>query len=200
MSAYIENFDDYNDGQLNGQDSWFGNDGPLIQGVVTKAGAKAVGSDNVDCAGTFKAINNQASGIQRAFLKGVDLIPGRHFKIGFYDSTGAEFIFWMEINKTEGIIFTSWDGAQNIETVLAAYVDDHWYDVEMEWDAANNRARGRIDGGAWSNWHDVVGYTAVGYIVLEAFLWDAGGGGAAYWDELGEGAPLSKPRSFGQII
>lgn len=200
MSALVENFDGRNNGNLAGQGDWFGDNDIVVQEAVKKAGAKAIECENEAGLRCYHPVDNQAAGVQRAFQKGVGFSNSENIKFGFYESTGATFFVWIQVHEEDGVEIVGWNGDINIRIKLADYIDDHWFDCEIEWNAAANQVRGRVDGGAWSAWIDVISFAAVGWILVEAYTWLLTGGGAGYWDELGPGAPTPAGRSFGQII
>lgn len=148
-----DNFNAYNDGDLNGQGSWSGDAAFDIQGDVVREGAKAVRM----IGSTGSALDIVKTGSQLS--EGKITVYHRRTSVG-----ATEYSFpirlYEDTTLCSGIQFA--DGTIYLLTnsvwVDTGYnfVADTWYAVEVEWreDAGNPQVRMRVDGGAWYGWYD----------------------------------------------
>ena len=141
-TIFEDDFNSYNDGDLNGQGGWSGHTNPQVQGIEVYEGAKAIKVENPSTAGEITK-------------SGTGLATG---KIGIYFKASADVQYGVYFAIRQGttlidVIYSSGDGHLHMRTVdLGAYSLNTWHRIEIEWDANTNRCRGRIDDGPWSAW------------------------------------------------
>ena len=144
-----EDFNSYNDGNLEGQGGWTLRDGTsgqiYIQGTTVKEGAKAAdGQGTLDC-------NDGKTGSQ--------LSDGRityYARMGTADKQGCGFYLReggstrIQVTFRAGGYIDYYDGSAWHH--LKAWAADTWYCVEIEWRSSDKKARYRVDGGTWTDW------------------------------------------------
>jgi len=150
-TIFEDNFNSYDDGDLNTQGGWAGDTNWDIQGVIIKEGAKAVKA-------VFK------SGWGTIAKTGIGRADGR---ITFYARMSASNAR-CELSLFEGGDFKSAlyflsDGtiryyAHNVQTVYKNYVVDFWHECQIEWRTSDHTFRYKIDDGAWTDWWDFYDY------------------------------------------
>ena len=144
-----EDFNSYNDGNLEGQGGWSlrsGNTGQThIQGTTVKEGAKAA--------------NGQGTLDSDVIKTGSQVSDGR---ITYYARTSAADKRAATLVLCEGIqtriqvgfqpdgYYSYYDGSAFQHIV--PYVVDKWYCIEIEWRSSDKKARYRVDGGTWTDW------------------------------------------------
>ena len=147
-TIFEDNFNSYNNGDLNGQGNWAGAVQFDVQGDVVREGAKAI-----KCSAT--------SGQNLLISKIGDLTPdGRiTFYVRVSNTTYNYYLIMVRnSNDTAYAVSLKWQG-----TTLYAYTPDEtpiktgmeadkWYQIEMEWRHVDMKARYSIDGGDWTDW------------------------------------------------
>lgn len=144
-NIFEDNFNSYNNGDLNGQGSWDGNVAYDVQETIVKEGTKAV-----------KFIGSGSSEYIKKY--GTQLAAGT---IGCYIRTSATNASW-RINLWEDVVqadFIYFSGGNILSykcgTLKTSYSVDTWYWVEWEWRTSpDKKVRARLDDGAWTNWFD----------------------------------------------
>jgi len=180
-----DNFDSYNDGDLNGQGGWSGSAVYDVQGAVVKAGTKAVKKD--DTGATAYSIEKIGSGEAKS-----NLVFWARWEAGFWiqhfikeGNTDKAVIYFYNPNGGDCILLNWKSGDDVLKSGISKGV---FYRCEFEWDADTDKIRARAgvsdeEPGDWSEWRDA--YSV--FDVIDRFKIHAKGGG--YWDEISEGAP-----------
>jgi len=186
-----DDFNSYNDGDLNGQGGWSGDASFDVQGVVAKEG-KAVEnlSQSGDDIHIAKQGTGRADGKITVYLKndrsgsGENWVQIRLGEVGGNSGDGAapcvEFGLYtgIWIHRTAGWL------------EIASYTPGDWICIEMEWQSSDYTTRFRIDGGSWTGWYDTyANWTALDNVVLACYV---SSGYKDYWDHIAE-EPYAPP-------
>jgi hypothetical protein len=185
MATILEDdFNSYNDGDLNGQGGWVGDVKVDIQGTTTYEGAKAVKIWEVPTDGGY------------TYKDGSTITTG---KISFYvqKNTNSSARLDLEIitaalGTTWNIVFNTDGNIQYRSTVIGTYIANTGYVIEIEWtDVGGRKARVRINSGTWTDWmaYGTAGDPKSFYIYTHG-TWAAGD--IAYLDYIAEN-PLAPP-------
>jgi hypothetical protein len=150
MSIYAQNFNDLNDGDLNGQDSWSGYAMFDVQTSVKYEGAKAVaflgqapdGWDKIQRTITTTTDNFSAS-IAMKLKKGssgdtvgiLALFTGTTKFVEAYCLAGATDTLYL-----------------NNSSVITGMTSEAWHLFNVEVDFTQSKARVQVDGGTFSSW------------------------------------------------
>jgi hypothetical protein len=209
-TIFEDNFNSYNDGNLEGQGGWTHydvyTDHSQVQGIVVKEGAKA--------------IKNSYAGDQVLVHSGNALKDGR---ITFYFRTinhsgwysGRDFQFrctygaWGAPTIIVGVYqdgyIKLYNGATGQFVNIQTYNDDQWYCVEIEWRSSPDyKYRVRINGGTWTDWYAGLGgnwTNGLNYIGFNFDFRNCTGDFGTYFDYIAE-YPYVPPagRSYGYIF
>ena len=198
--TYEQKFDGLNNGDLAGQDSWslkYGTGPHYVDDTVVSQGTKALRR----VGGIGDAVVYERTII--AITDGIVYIDMRYHKVGtvqvgFYLLDGSTEIMnaLLDQGGTNKIKLR----ANNIYHEIADAAADTWFRIGLEIDAANNRCRINIDGGAWSDWYATVAYTKIDtmWIISTDVTSESD---EAYWDYISPNyAEPAKPRSQGFIF
>jgi len=144
-TIFEDNFNSYNDGDLNGQGSWSGNSTFKIQGTTVKEGTKAVYWDgSVADATIHKTGTTVADGRITFYLR-----AGQTNKRGLvYIREGTDNKFWVGFYDDGYIKYSGSSGDTNFGT----YSANQWYEFEVEWRSSDKKFRLRVNGGTWTDW------------------------------------------------
>jgi hypothetical protein len=189
-TIFEDDFNSYDDGDLNGQGGWTAPSGVDIQGTVVKEGAKAVKvtasidqvsskSGNAVATGKVTIYCRQNNNTDVTARGGIDLKSG---------STACGYI---GINATVGK-FTIRHGSSDI--VIGNLAVDTWHCVEVEWDCDIDQYRARVDGGSWSDWGNFRDNNTASTLDNICFPCNGASGYIAYFDYIAE-----EPISGGEI-
>ena len=157
----VDNFNSYNDGDLNGQGDWSGDVSFDVQGdVVFDDGGvtkKAVRLINVgDGAKTISKIGNQvADGKITVYLR--------------YSSAATDAGFMLYEGNNVIVYFMLYGGqvwCHNGTTWIKFDFDPgkDWHSVEVEWRSSDKKVRYRVDEITWSSWDTAYGGNFVNYL------------------------------------
>jgi len=195
MATIIEdNFNSYNDGDLNGQGDWSGDTKFDIQGTTVYEGAKAVKIIGDNTQRFIEKTGNQLSEGTQVFYLRKNNTDTQDAMVDFKeDSTGVTDIKFGDTGKIT--IRTSGD----VERELSSYSADTWYKITFEWkeDAGNPQIRAKVDDGDWSSWYDPKNDWSTGINKLDM---KARFTGTAYWDNFTGEEVAVAGRSFGYIF
>ncbi len=176
-----DDFNSYNDGNLDGQGSWVfvaGTDyHTQVSATQVYEGAKAV---------------HAPVGNNNTYKEGTGLTDGRVTVYGRPDATNKDnyFIIRETASNRIHLLFAS-DGNIKIlnndgsvtATIKTGYSSATWYCIEAEWHSSPAKeCRGRVNGGTWSDWLATTWTTNVNRY---AFFSGSTGGGI-YWDYIAE--------------
>lgn len=191
-TIFEDDFNSYNDGDLNGQGDWVGYASYAslqIQGTTVKEGAKAVNGTPIGgeiCSRQGSAIAEGRITFYFMTSNHADWGSGNYYcragpMEGFWGTSGIAFAH-IKINQDGTIEY--WDSLCSMVQILASYEDDHWYCVEVEWRNSDNKARFRIDEGTWTDWDGICGgaFNSLSYFGMQAKIT----GGAIYFDHIAE--------------
>ena len=152
--ALVDNFDSYNDGDLNGQGGWSGSVAYDVQTSVVYSGPKAV-SATIGSGGIriSKSITPETNGSQIAYQRvSTGSSGGSYFEIWSSGTRIAVFGFDAGASKIY-LYYLTGGGLSNVE-ILYPYSADTWYKFELEWNSTNNQVRARINDGSWFGWYN----------------------------------------------
>ncbi len=193
-----EDFNSYNDGDLEGQGSWtlqYGSASQIkIQGTTVKEGAKAPeGHTTLDS--NVQKTGSQCNDGRITYYVCIGTADKRGCAI-YLTEGGAirvQVTFW-----TDGYI-KYYDGSAYQSIV--AYAVDTWHCIEIEWRSSDHNARYRVDGGTWTDW-DTVQVAWTNY--LDRVVLSHTGNDPVvyqYWDHIAENPiAVAAGRSYGFII
>jgi len=172
--SLVDNFDSYNNGDLNGQGSWSGDAEWDVQGTVVQAGAKAI-----QCATHAKVIAKsftaEGDGNQVFYGRSSAINAGatnHQFRIQEGDTILAYILF----NETGGGTMYLQDGDGSVS--LGSWSAGSWVKVEVEWRTSDNTVRARINDGTWTAYRNTyAAFTNVDKISLS----NADGTGSTFY-------------------
>ena len=177
--ALVENFDSYNDGDLNGQGDWSGDTNFDVQGTVKQAGTKAVSIVcNASDKNIRKTFTEEADGNQIMYVR----MSATNAYLEFHVNDGArENGSFMRIGGGD-IAYVNGDPA--VVNMLSDYSINTWYKLEQEWRDSDKKARFRIDDGTWTDWDTTrTTWTSMDTIWLRM---SNTGGSTVYFDSLSD--------------
>lgn len=185
-TIFEDNFNSYNDGDLNGQGSWSGDVAYDVQGTTTCEGAKAVQFSGV---GGWKAIlktgNALTDGVVTYAIRST--VNNQAFNGGVYlyeSITGNTGNIWLRDTGYIGIY-----SGGGIWTDILAYSADTWYWVQAEWRSSDKkmRARAKVVGGSWSEWTGWVAMESPFTTSIDTIRFRTNQtSGTTYWDYVAE--------------
>jgi len=148
--AVTDNFDSYNNGDLNGQGDWSGDVEFDVQTTIKQAGTKAVKIANLGAnyKEIYKTFTGEGDGNQVFYIRfasGSDryamfhvgeVATGNKARIQIHDYNSGEFRLYASTN----------------EQILSGLTTDQWYKCEIEWRTSDDSVRARVNDGTWTNW------------------------------------------------
>jgi len=150
--VFDENFDAYNNGDVNGQGPWVTTGGSSwqIQDSVSQSTPKALSAPNnlngvPACYADFSALGGNP--IVKFYLRNTNNSVYAGY-LAIFDSASKGW--WTRMNSDQSYFLYNTDF--NISAQIGIWSANTWHLVEIEIDTADKKARARIDGGAWSNW------------------------------------------------
>lgn len=178
FGATFDNFDSYNDGNLNSQGGWVGDVGFQVQATTTQQGLKAVYIASGVGGGIAKTIG-LSNGRIIGWIRGNPPTTTDSIALGVSDVGPYSPLAEVYFKSTGNIDFYG----ETEETILTDYVPDTWYRAEIQWRNSDLKMRARIDNGTWSSWIGTQDccpseWTKVEYV---SFLNNEGGG---YFDSI----------------
>jgi hypothetical protein len=201
MSSIIEeDFNSYDDGDLNGQGDWSGSSDFDVQGDVVKEGAKAVEfTAQSTPAVIFKTGTTTTDGKIGVYLRVDEAYPGGSAMV--YIRGGATIVgaFGMRNNEIRYL------GTSSFTTLVTDYTLGQWYFVQMEWRSSDDKMRFRVDDGTWTDWENKCDNTAADPDRVDLIIETGGLGSSAvaYFDYISESAfelPEVSEKVFGVIF
>ncbi|HUV72651.1 MAG TPA: hypothetical protein VMW25_06620 [Clostridia bacterium] len=191
--SYEQNFNTLTTGNLEGQDSWYGDPNfkviEGIAGVETYEGSKAL-SHSVDDSGWIaRPIATSSEGIiYYAFKKSSFQFYGWQTKTSFQDSEN-KIVFEIKLVETRIQL-------GDYTVLWSDLVANQWYVLGIEYDTINNRQRVKrytgLTGGVWTDWTDWISGATAGAIV-KVQLYRTAGGWTATWDTFTSNDPTPPP-------
>jgi hypothetical protein len=146
-NIFEDDFNSYNNGDLNGQGSWIADAVYDVQDSTVYEGAKAI---QINCTGTDnycrKTGTGQADG-RISFYMRASNVTSTYDVIMLRTTAGAEVTRLRWLGATIAIQLNL---AYTALTTTAAA--NTWYLIEWEWRSADGKHRARIDGGAYTDW------------------------------------------------
>ena len=187
-----DDFNSYMDGSIVGQGSWIyrvNGDNFLIQGTTTQEGTKAIYNNAIADSVTTKTGTARTDGKQVAYVR-----TENRNDWGTYDNGNVQIRLskgsWdsdpmtvVSFKKDGNVAF--YDPISDTYTNFAAYNDNEWTLLEIEWRSSDKTARYRINSGVWTDWKPFRGaasftdFDTVGF----DFVLPSGAGGV-YFDNL----------------
>ena len=179
--SLTDNFDSYNDGDLNGQGSWAGSAGFDVQTSVVNSGTKAV-SDAGSAAYIGKSFTGEADGSQVFYIRTTDIT--KQASVDFMDGSGqSPQSTGLAISGSNFQILVSGGWTDMAGTPSA----NTWYKMEIEWRNSDDNVRSRVDDGTWESWTLAYqAFTEISYLRI----YDASGATMYYDDFGGEVIPV----------
>ena len=178
-----EDFNAYDDGDLNGQGSWSGDVAFDVQGITVYEGAKAIKStgtsDNIITKEGSLTSDGKVSWYTRFNANGY---PGFQIREGanariFVGARGSGFASYQQQawywNGSDSVVFAS-----NL-------AENEWHLVEVEWRSSDWKARYQVDSQGWTVWDtNYGGWTSGVNTILLASSNQTGG--EIFWDHIAE--------------
>jgi hypothetical protein len=180
---FSENFDALNNGALNGQNSWSGQNFPVVETTVKYAGAKAIsvtpiGSNSV-CSRAFMLTQK---GQCSFYFRAHELT--KYTGVQFFENGNANFMVYSEVDENNIAVY-DFVLSEKIFTLKMGYSVDTWYKIDLQWDSFTKTVRARIDDGTWTGWYSVSSGNLInGINSLGFFAWVGQNSGTSYFDEL----------------
>ena len=182
-----DDFNSYNDGDLNEQGGWTGDVGFDIQGTTVYEGAKAV-MDNIDTNRTdyiSKSGTQLSQGKTTVYVKKSDLNGDVAF--GFYEDSDIKFQVAQSTYMGQNYWAYLDSGGWNPSSI--PFIINVWQYLEVEWQVTggtNPQYRFKVDGGNWVGWTDPWSDWSIGVNKVELMAGYDNGGGIAYFDYIAE--------------
>ena len=155
------NFDNDNNGDLNGQDGWSNVWNPLfVQDAVTFQGTKAIKNDAQFGAAGYKELPKEFldAGVVSAEVR----IDGNSFSdnqdlFGVYKGIGEEYIALFRFannfdNRQNMLLLSIADSADVIE--LGQMTQGEWHKISLGWRKSDFKIRVKVDNNSWTEWFD----------------------------------------------
>ena len=196
---FSDNFDSYSNGDLNGQGGWGAGTDYDVEGSVVESGAKAVQALNSVNGVSYIDKSFTASGgtpIVSIYVRNSNASTQGAYT-GIFDSAGVGWYVVVKSDNTFQLIES--DFATSV-AFGSGWSANTWYKIEVEVDTVNNRARARVDGGAWSSYVSKATFgTQISKIRL---VIGANNAGTSYWDTLSidDGVVLVAPTVTTQAV
>lgn len=192
-----DDFNSYSDGSIVGQGSWqsyVNGSNFVIQGAVVNEGAKALHNSSFSDSVVGKQGSTVTNGKQAVCFR-----TENRNNWGFYSADGnVGFRISKGLNASgaPGLSFASvslkqdgnvayYDQVADVYSNFAAYNDNEWTLLEVEWRSSDKTARYRLNSGTWTDWKpfaNSASFTGFDYVNL-GFVLPSGSGGV-YFDTL----------------
>ena len=186
MATILEDdFNAYNNGDLNGQGPWGGDASYDVQDTVVYEGAKAVVGTQLTSQVLITAAGDDiASGQIGFYAYRVANNNGDQF---FFIREGASYNTWIDLSSDGKIYLAVSAGDGNLQEV-DTYSDTTWYWILVEWQGsgATSEVRASVDGEAPTDWFEprVDWTTDLDTITLGVNA--QSGSQLSYWDYIAE--------------
>jgi len=142
-TIFTDDFNSYNDGDLNGQGSWSGDTSFDVQTSVVFEGAKAISCASTSLVNILKTGTAQTAGVFYCYVRRTASNNGRSFVVLM---EGTTIIDYYDINASAQV--KSGDG-----TVLGSYSADTWFPLAIEWKSSpTHQVRFLKPDLTWGNW------------------------------------------------
>jgi len=188
-----DDFNDYINGDLNGQGGWSGSTAFDIEDITTYEGEKAV-----------EIITTATGGNRIIHIEGTEYAEG---SIAWYwrrtsNNNGGAYVMLTESGTGNWKVFVAMENTGQIvhyynggSDNVGAYSINDWHFLEAEW-LNDGTARVRIDEGEWSAWRDAFGdWTNLDGIDLIAG--NTSPNATTYWDYIGV---WEEPQEIYQLV
>jgi hypothetical protein len=158
MATFLsDNFNSYNDGDLNGQGSWDGATDFDVEGTTVKEGTKAftwiAGANDK----ALKKVGTARTDGRITWYVKTAATNKRGFFILRQGATDISYLAFTGDFETAGHCYL-YDGSWSYD--LGAYSTSDWNCCEIEWRSADHFVRARINEGTWTNWaHAITNWT-----------------------------------------
>ena len=186
-----EDFNSYTDGSIVGQGSWINRvngDNFLVQGTLTQEGAKALHNTASADSVVTKTGTSRTDGKQAVYVR-----TENRGGWGTYDNGNAQVRISKGNWDSEPMVAVSFKKDSNVAYYdpvsdtyanFAAYNDNEWTLLEIEWRASDKTARYRINSGTWTDWKPFRGAASYTDFDTVGFDFILGGTGGVYFDRL----------------
>lgn len=183
----VDNFDSYSDGDLNGDNGGSGFSGAWsadltydVQGTTVYQGTKAVTCAGVNVDAIRTLTTGVSSGIVKIALRSTQFANN----VGGFvlrESGSSKIRATLEV----GAIRLQ-NGAQSASVdIVPSASANTWYEIHIEIDAANDRARARLVNGQWTSWLTVEAFATIDSIRLTTA---SDTSGSLLFDDIGPGS------------
>jgi hypothetical protein len=192
-TIFEDNFNSYNDGNLNGQGGWSGYAAYKVQGTIVKEGAKAIKFVGT---GGYEYITKYGTQFPAGMI-------GCYIRV---NNLNASFrVNFCEGDNQMDFIYLSSDGYLHSYRcgVLGAITIDTWHWIQWEWRTSpDKKIRARVDDGAWTDWFDPWHSWATGPNNFNLLSNAVPKGLEVYFDYIAENpyTPPAVGRSYGYIF
>ena len=192
-TIFEDDFNSYDDGDLNGQGDWSANAIWDVQGTIVKEGAKAVKATNGNWYEMSKDGTARTDGRITFYVRAAQ--TDAHLNCLLRQVGAADFAMSLYFNGDGNIQYKDDVGYHTIQ----AYSADQWYEVEVEWRSSDHKLRYRIDEGDWTDWKATWLNWTTGFDRVWITQY---GTGTFYVDYIAENpyAPPAAGRSYGYIF
>lgn len=176
-TIFVDDFNSYNNGSLNGQGGWLGHPAYQVLDNLTKEGDKAVHSSSFASPVVIRKSGTLLSDGQITFyVRRFDANQPGVFSFKLKEGVDAK----VEVRGN----FGGNAGFQYVDGVAASYVNfgvpfnfETWYAVQIQWRSADHAVRYAIDNGIWTDWVVSIAPWAAGLDAVElettnAIAWD----------------------------
>lgn len=202
-----DTFNGYTNGSVVGQGGWesyVNGDNFVVQDTTRFEGSKALhvsasGDSVVTKKGTPRSDGKQAVWVRTENRSQWGFYPdgNAQFRVSKNSWAGGTDIFAAVSFKSDGNV-AYYDVVSGVYQNFAAYDDNEWTLVEIEWRSSDTRARYRVNEDTWTDWKPFSGigpFTGFDYVGFDFYL--PGGSGGAYFDTLGKTITDCPERLFG---
>jgi hypothetical protein len=178
MSIFTDNFDSYNNGDLNGQGSWSGDTDFDVQESIKNSGTKGI-----SCSVTGKAIAKTgtltADGEAFAYFR-TNADSGSWFDLW----EGANQITYARFNHASGRGKLQASLAGSYEDVPGSITNDAFNKVTVQWRSSDKKVRWSLNDGTFTDWKTTFANFSSGLDKIRLVTADVSVGGCCYFDDI----------------
>lgn len=188
-TLYTQNFNSYNDGDLNGQGGWYQGYGTnvfTIQSVVAVEGKAVSVTTTGENVLSFPVQSAVSDATQTFYFRAsqTNILCDMGFETAQYPSGSIVITISFQ---NDGKIYTN---VNTTPTQIGTYEANTWYSVQVEWRSSDDKHRISINGGTFSDWY-ACSYNRDPASITCGFF-DPRSSGTFYWDYFAEN-PLVAP-------
>ena len=152
-TIFTDDFNSYNNGDLNGQGSWSGATEFDVQtGSADNPEGSGVGKEVLNSTNADKVITKigteTANGTFVVYMKFSAVAGSPTARFGLRNGAGYVYVMQWEGATLKGMVNNGW---VNHKTNMAA---NTWYCIKTEWRSSDNYWRIQVDSESWGDWQD----------------------------------------------